>query len=142
MTDSPKPKRRWFQFSLRTLLLLTAASAVLLGLWTIYVAPYRAQSRAAAALRELGAELTVEPADGPAWLRKLVGEEYFVNVTKCELHQQAVTDTDLLHLKGLTKLQNLDLSWTQVTDAGVAELQKSLPKVVIQPLPDADTWLE
>ena len=47
MTDSPKPKRRWFQFSLRTLLLLTAASAVLLGLWAIYVEPYRAQSRAA-----------------------------------------------------------------------------------------------
>ncbi len=47
MTDSPKPKRRWFQFSLRTLLLSTAASAALLWLWTIYAAPYRAQSRAA-----------------------------------------------------------------------------------------------
>ncbi len=47
MTDSPKPKRRWFQFSLRTLLLLTAVSAVLLWLWRVYVAPNRAHRRAA-----------------------------------------------------------------------------------------------
>ncbi len=130
MTDSPKPKRRWFQFSLRALLLLTAVSAVLLWLWTIYVAHYRAQGRAAAALRKLGASVSTEPA-GPAWIRKLVGEESFVNVTGCALVEEATTDADLEHLKGLTKLEYLWLSGTQVTDAGVADLQESLPNLAI-----------
>jgi len=34
----------------------------------------------------------------------------------------------LVHLKGLTKLFHLNLSDTQVTDTGVAELKKALPK--------------
>jgi len=36
-----------------------------------------------------------------------------------------------VHLKGLTKLQGLNLGNTQVTDAGVAELQKALPNCEI-----------
>ena len=37
-----------------------------------------------------------------------------------------ITDAGLVHLKGLTNLQRLRLS-DQITDAGVADLQKSLP---------------
>ena len=33
----------------------------------------------------------------------------------------------LVHLKGLTNLQELSLYYTKVTDAGVADLQKALP---------------
>ena len=33
-----------------------------------------------------------------------------------------------MHIKGLTKLGNLDLSFSQVTRAGIAELKKALPK--------------
>ena len=39
-----------------------------------------------------------------------------------------VTDAGLGHLKGLAKLQELNLMLTQVTDAGVDDLQKALPK--------------
>jgi hypothetical protein len=42
-----------------------------------------------------------------------------------------VTDAGLVHLRVLTKLQNLNLSNTQVTDAGVAELKGALPNVRI-----------
>ena len=38
----------------------------------------------------------------------------------------------LVHLKGLTNLQELSLYYTKVTDAGVADLQKSLPNCEIQ----------
>ena len=41
------------------------------------------------------------------------------------------TDADLEHLKGLTALQTLDLQGTRVTDAGVEELKKSLPDVLV-----------
>ena len=38
-----------------------------------------------------------------------------------------VTDAGLVHLKGLSQLQKLSLRYTQVTDAGVTELKKALP---------------
>ncbi len=42
MTDaSSKPKRRWFQFSLRTLLIAVTLAAGLLVAWRVYVEPYR-----------------------------------------------------------------------------------------------------
>ena len=42
-----------------------------------------------------------------------------------------VTDKGLVHLKGLTNLKSLNLMNTQVTHAGVADLQKALPKCKI-----------
>jgi len=44
-----------------------------------------------------------------------------------------------VHLAGLTALESLWLTGTQVTDAGVAELQKALPNCGIRlqaPIPD------
>lgn len=123
MLDSFKPKRRWFQFSLRTLLLLTTLSAVLLGIWTTYVAPYRAQRRAAAALQTLGADLYERPADGPAWIRTLVGEKDFVKVHECWIMFKPISDNDLQHLKALTKLQTLHLMDLDISDAGLAHLK-------------------
>jgi hypothetical protein len=41
------------------------------------------------------------------------------------------TDARPVHLRGLTKFQDLNLSDSQVTDAGVAELNKSLPNILI-----------
>jgi hypothetical protein len=38
-----------------------------------------------------------------------------------------VTDAGLVHLTGLTGLESISLRETQVTDAGISELQKALP---------------
>ena len=43
----------------------------------------------------------------------------------------SVVRLGLVHLKGLTNLQELSLYYTKVTDAGVANLQKSLPNCKI-----------
>ena len=44
------------------------------------------------------------------------------------LHQPTkITDAGLVYLKGLTNLQYLNLGFTKITDAGVADLQKALP---------------
>ena len=48
-----------------------------------------------------------------------------------DLRDTQVTDSGLVHLKGLTNLEQLKLSGTQVTDAGVKELQKALPNCEI-----------
>ena len=47
-------------------------------------------------------------------------------------HSPGVTDDDLVHLKGLTELQELRLSGTMITGAGRAELRKALPKADIR----------
>jgi hypothetical protein len=43
-----------------------------------------------------------------------------------------VTDAGLEHLKYLKNLSELHLLWTDVTDAGVAELQRALPELKIE----------
>jgi hypothetical protein len=39
-----------------------------------------------------------------------------------------VTDIGLLHFKGMKKLKSVNLILTKVTDKGIADLQKALPK--------------
>ena len=60
---------------------------------------------------------------GPAWLRKLLGDDLFVNVTKVDLRGSQVSDAGLKHLKGLTQLQELNLNDTKVSDAGLQHLK-------------------
>ena len=40
------------------------------------------------------------------------------------IHGTLITDAGLVHLKGLTKLQELHLNETKVTDAGLAHLKR------------------
>ena len=64
----------------------------------------------------------------------LVHLEGLTNLQKLFLDGTHVTDAGLEHLKGLTKLERLYLylNRTQITDAGVAELKKSLPNCEIR----------
>jgi hypothetical protein len=48
-----------------------------------------------------------------------------------KLSSSEVTDAGLKHLMGLTALKKLELGSTQVTDAGVQELQRALPNLEI-----------
>ena len=50
--------------------------------------------------------------------------------TKLSLYRWKVTNAGLVHLKGLTNLTRLSLP-RQITDAGIAELQKALPNCKI-----------
>jgi hypothetical protein len=54
------------------------------------------------------------------------------NIEKLFLDGTAVTDGGLIHLKGLTGLQELRLANTNVTDAGVAELHRALPNLSVE----------
>jgi hypothetical protein len=63
----------------------------------------------------------------PVWLQRALGDEYFHSVVCVGLDaERDQTDADLVHLKhlrGLTKLQYLDLASTQVTDGGLDDLR-------------------
>ena len=89
-----KPRRRWFQYSLRSFLILLTALAVWLG---VVVNRAREQREAVKAIEAMGGvaiydwQLEGPPLgdfirnskkqpDGPAWLRGLIGDEFFQEV--------------------------------------------------------------
>ena len=128
----PKPHRRWFQFSLRSLLIAVTLVAGLLVAWRAYVEPYRRQREVMKLIEELGGEYNTEPG-GPSWLRGIFGDDNFQNIIEISLRSTDVSDADLTHLKGLANLRTLSLSLTSVGDAGLAHLKglTNLKKLVL-----------
>jgi len=53
-------------------------------------------------------------------------------LTELGLDGNPITDKGLAELKGLTALETLGVSDTQVTEAGVLDLQKTLPKAKVR----------
>ena len=53
-----------------------------------------------------------------------------------------ITDAGLVHLKGLTSLQELYLMRTKITDAGVAKLKEALPNCQIISDRDKEGWVK
>src|SRR5262249_32666778 len=51
-----------------------------------------------------------------------------------------VTNTGLKQLKGLKKLERLDIRETPVTGTGPMEIKKALPKLEIGPVPQFPDW--
>jgi Leucine-rich repeat (LRR) protein len=131
------PKRRPFRFSLRTLLVLVTIASVGLGWLGLKVRQAQREREVVEAIKKLNGiawydyqfdsddSLTDSPTPpGPAWLRKLVGDNFFANVAYCRfLLDSEVTDAELIHLEGLNRLRWLDIGNTKITDAGLVYLQ-------------------
>jgi len=125
-----KPKRRWFQFSLATLFLVTTALAVWLGIWTDRA---RKQQRAVEAIRQRGGIVAYsyeteggpgQPTPpGPRWLRDSLGIDYLDRVVAVNFTGDTFTDADLELLQGSPRLENLFLHSANITDAGLVHLQ-------------------
>ena len=116
-----KPKRRWFQFSLRTLLLMMLVFGCGLG-WVASERQKNAKLHAdIVAIRDLDGHVAIEgrKAGRPAWLHWLLGDDSFRNVTAVSLTSTEITDAGLEHFKDLTQVQWLNLANTQITDAGI-----------------------
>jgi len=113
-----KPRRRYLTFSLRFLFVLTTALAVWLG---VIVNRAREQREAVKAIEALGGTVqydwairTVEPV-GPAWLRRIVGDDYFQKVRKVafgfdpSLSSKPVVLKAVPYLKRLRDLDTLSI---------------------------------
>ena len=141
MTD-PKPKRRWYQFSLRTLLIVLGLSLPLSWLG-LKLRQAREHQETVNAILEAGGyvgyehnvlglglgEVVYVAWGGGGWhldlgdaeLEKLKGLTSLrrLDVDGC----QGVTDAGLEHLQGLNNLEWLNISHTQVTEAGLEHLK-------------------
>ena len=64
------------------------------------------------------------PAQGPDWLRHLLGDEHFQEVVYVELRAKPVTDEDLKELKNFPYLENIELNHTRITGLGLVHLSE------------------
>ena len=127
MNDSrlPTPKRRWYQFSLRALLVFVVLVSIGMSWVAVRKQRVRRQREAVRAIEKLGGDVRYEEAQTPVprWLRELLGDDFFfLKVDTVHLSGTEVTDVGLEHLKWLATLEALFLSNTQVTDAGLESL--------------------
>jgi hypothetical protein len=157
---SSKQKLSWYQLSLCSLLIFTIVFGIGLS-WFVSNLRRAARQRAAVEaivkmkgcllydydLDEAG-DIVPGKLSQPAWLRNLLGDDYFRSVSLVDFsegevkgphleyvkdlqnlrylydHRTQVTDTELRNIEGLTKLQSLDLSGTSITESGLAHLNK------------------
>lgn len=134
----PTP-RRWFQYSLRTFLVLMTALAVWLG---VVVNRAREQREAVEAIEALGGAVTydweLEPnrkePPGPGWLRTLIGDDFFQEVHEVALlsdfHSDVQPDSHIRSaIPQLKRLPQLKKLWYSVyaSDDTNREITTALP---------------
>lgn len=130
-SDPPKPKRRWYQYSLRTLLIFVTVVAVFCSWFAVRMQRAKRQREAVEAIAKTATRVRYDyharlsqgakPPD-PLRLRKLLGDDFFSDVVVVGLKSDA-GDAELEYFQRLTELRSLGLSDTQITDAGLEHLK-------------------
>jgi hypothetical protein len=131
--DPSKPKLGRFQYRLRTLLLCVLVCAVACDWFVSRIQRAKRQREAVEAIEKSGGRVKYDyqfdrsgnkpqnaKPPGPAWLRKLLGDDFFAYV----VHAEVNTNAGLEHLKDLTQLRVLSLSGPTVTNAGLEHLDE------------------
>jgi hypothetical protein len=128
---NPKPKLRWYQFSLRTLLIFVTLFAIPCSWLAEKMQQARRQKEAVESLLKNGGSVRYDyefnstgkringaRQPGPAWMRQVVGDDFFRNVAEISfVGESEVTNEDLEHLEGLNQLKTLWFNETKITDA-------------------------
>lgn len=140
-SDPPKPKLRWYQFQLRSLMVLFVVVCLGLGWLGSKIRRIVGERSAVPVIQGMGGSIhrgtVLSRLDGlpdfttklrdemlystEGSLRRMLGaDQVFVNLVK--LDNTDVIDADLGTLDGLSYLECLTLNNTQITDAGLPHL--------------------
>jgi hypothetical protein len=133
----PRYKLRWYQYSLRSLFLVTLLASIGMSFVAVRMQRAREQKALVAAIERTGGcvdydyqvdgprtpGLNSQP-PGPAWLRQVLGIDFFADVVRADVD----TDSAMKYLKGFPRLHTLALYRPEVTDAGMAYLD-GLPQL-------------
>jgi Leucine-rich repeat (LRR) protein len=111
---------RWrFQFSIRSLLLLTLVIAIPSSWFAVEMKKSRDQN---AIEKEVWTvDRDYGQAVGPFWVQQLLGEDFFTSIIAIRFSE--ATDERLAQIDGFDRLQGLDLGGTKITDAGLIHLR-------------------
>jgi hypothetical protein len=130
-----KPKRRWFHFSLRMLLVGIVLLSLPLGWLGSKVQEARRRQAAVTAIEKLGGQVMYDyqfatqgriafgrfatqlAPPGPAWLRNLFGDDVFSNVIAVSLSYRAFSGAELKQFTFPLQFTDPDTDVTPVTDA-------------------------
>jgi hypothetical protein len=132
----PKPRRRWFRFSLRTMLVFTALACLALGWWVNAV---QRQRRAIAAIKQNGGWFGYREDDSKKskfkdWIREhatdwlgqnandILGLDLFCD-SWVEYFSTPNADLILLQCRELSSLTHIDLRYSGASDLGVRYLR-------------------
>lgn len=136
-SSKPNQKLRWYQFSLRSLLIFVTLIAVLCSWFAVQMQHAERQREAVEVIRkkrlgvwynyhgrvlETSLNSKAEP-PGPAWLYKLLGVDLFYHVEYVFLRGEEVTNEDLEYFKELNQVAELDLGETRITDEGLEQIK-------------------
>jgi internalin A len=153
MASTPKTRRRWFQFSLRSLLGLMTLVVGLLVAWRALVGPYQGQRETMKLVERLGGSYKSVAAE--RWLRRVYGQDFqhvtLVDLADCDKPGEYMdrvvrlprletllvggpefTDEQLVRLRWMKSLRALVLDSTAVSDEAVAALKEALPELMVQ----------
>jgi len=141
---SSSPKHRWFRYNLRSVLVATTLMAVYLGIWTSSARRQRASTNAIVAL---GGSVTYDfqattgrfvvdavPV-GPAWLRSILGRDWFDSVHGVGLYDADGATDELIavSLHGVpdTRSLQLDRSNAGFETMAIVSKMKSLRNLML-----------
>src|SRR4051812_488751 len=110
----PTHKRRWFQFSLRTLLAGMTAVAFYLAVLSMWIAPAQRQRAAVGKIHRFGGSVqyAFPPRDESSAVRNLrtwLAQDYFDSVIDVHMSypSQKLMDADLVHVEAFPKLERV-----------------------------------
>src|SRR5260221_655750 len=127
--DPPKRKRRWFQYSLRTLLIFVTLVGLFCGL---IVRPALEQRRVVREINALGARVGYDHRNGifaiafgpeSTWLDRLVGNDFMHTATGVGCQGDHGIDKMLRLAAQLPHLESIDLTACDVTDSDFAAIR-------------------
>ena len=111
-------KNRWFQVSLRTLLIAVTCVAIAVA-WLAHWAQQR--KAAIAAIRNAGGDIRMGFRE-PSWLDSWFGPDLLGSVSDVDLRKGKVDNELLTHVGNLKELENLDLSSADMDDEGLRRI--------------------
>jgi hypothetical protein len=147
--------RRWYQFSLRSLLVFTLIFAVTVGWLGSKIAEKRRERQAVEAILKAGGQVWFDrensrdkptspnEASGPRWIRWALGENFFSEVRQVRLRFD--DDETLTQLDALRDIEVIDVAaGGKITDAGVAQINAlpHLRSLKLTATSVTDQWLD